>query len=63
MTRTRRIRSKPCSRCSADSDVLYRVRIEQAGDWVFVCPTCLQAVKPDNPHYLYGGTWKSRTRR
>jgi hypothetical protein len=62
MARTKRIRTKACHRCEAISDVLFRVRIEQDGEWVFICPACLPLVKPDNPHYQYGGTWKSRKR-
>jgi len=62
MARTQRVREKSCSRCWIVSDVLYRVRIEKDGDWIFVCPGCLGEVKPENPHYQYGGTWKSRKR-
>jgi alpha-D-ribose 1-methylphosphonate 5-phosphate C-P lyase len=62
MAKTKRIRSKACSRCAATSAVLYRVRIENDGDWIFVCSPCLYEVKPGNPHYQYGGTWKSKKR-
>ncbi len=62
MPKPKRIRTKACSRCETVSEVLYRARIEQDGDWVFICPACLPEVKPGNPHYQYGGTWKSRKR-
>jgi hypothetical protein len=62
MGKTKRRRIKRCSRCSQARDVLFRVRLDEAGDWTFVCTACLSEVKPDNPHYQYGGTWKSRKR-
>jgi hypothetical protein len=39
--------------------VLYRVKYEEEGDWVFVCPNCWQDISQDNPFYVYGGTWKA----
>jgi len=62
MARVKRIRTKSCDRCQSTNDTLYRVRIEQDGGWVFVCPPCLGEVKPENPYYQYGGTWKSKKR-
>lgn len=62
MGKTGRIRSKPCERCGEARDALYRVRVAAEGPWVFVCEACLSAVKPGNPHYRYGGTWKSKKR-
>ncbi|MFN3188983.1 MAG: hypothetical protein ACE361_00555 [Aureliella sp.] len=62
MAKIKRTRSKSCTLCSKDNDVLYRVRIKADGDWIFVCPTCLEKVKPNNPEYQYGGTWKSKKR-
>ncbi|MBY6204522.1 hypothetical protein [Halomonas denitrificans] len=62
MPKAKRVRTKACGRCETIRDVLYRVRIDQDGEWVFLCPSCLPQVKPDNPHYRYGGTWKSRKR-
>jgi hypothetical protein len=62
MTRVERVRTKSCDRCRTVSTVLYRVRIEKQSEWIFVCPICLAEVKPENPHYQYGGTWKSRKR-
>jgi len=62
MARVKRRRAKSCDRCAQASSTLFRVRIVKDGDWIFVCPTCLEEVKPDNPDYQYGGTWKSRKR-
>jgi hypothetical protein len=62
MAKTKRVRHKACLLCRLDKDALFRVRIEKEGDWLFVCHDCLWKVKPDNPHYQYGGTWKSKKR-
>ncbi|MEL7265261.1 MAG: hypothetical protein AAFP69_10720 [Planctomycetota bacterium] len=62
MVKIKRARTKPCHRCKQTSDVLYRVRAEKGGAWIFICPTCLEIVKPGNAHYQYGGTWKSKKR-
>jgi len=54
-------RLKHCFRCGQAKDTLYRIQYDASGAWVFVCGTCLWAYKrDDNPHYTYGGTWKSR---
>ena len=58
----KRVRSKPCDRCAATPDALYRVRTERDGAWRFVCRRCLLVVRSGNPHYQYGGTWKSKKR-
>ncbi|MFK7743296.1 MAG: hypothetical protein AB8H80_23470 [Planctomycetota bacterium] len=60
--KVRRIRTKPCERCGRELDALFRIRIALDGDWVFFCKTCLEAAKHGNPHYVYGGTWKSKKR-
>jgi hypothetical protein len=62
MARVKRVRSKSCDRCDQSNSTLYRVRIVKDGGWVFVCPTCLESVKPGNRFYQYGGTWKSGKR-
>lgn len=62
MVKIKRVRTKACDRCEKAKDVLYRVRVEAEGNWIFVCPICLDAVRPNNPHYQYGGTWKSKKR-
>ena len=41
---------------------LFRVQVSAEGPWIFVCGACLALVKPGNPDYRYGGTWKSRKR-
>lgn len=58
----KRIREKACSTCQHNNDVLYRVRIDESNEWIFICPDCLEKHKPNNPHYQYGGTWKSKKR-
>jgi hypothetical protein len=58
----KRIRTKACQRCGKNDDTLYRVRLDESRIWLFVCLSCLEKVKPDNPHYQYGGTWKSKKR-
>lgn len=58
-----RIRTKPCDLCGSVADVLFRVRRDAAGEWIFVCEGCHGEVSRDNPDYRYGGTWKSRKRR
>ncbi|MDB9526043.1 hypothetical protein PN498_08600 [Oscillatoria sp. CS-180] len=57
-----RIREKACDRCQTTTSVLYRVQSDESGTWQFVCDRCLPALKNDNPHYTYGGTWKARKR-
>ncbi|NEQ25254.1 MAG: hypothetical protein F6K28_40520 [Microcoleus sp. SIO2G3] len=56
----RSVRSKDCAVCHQFSAVLYRVKYEEDGDWTFVCNNCWSSVSQDNPHYLYGGTWKAK---
>ena len=51
---------KSCHQCSLQQDTLFRIRIQENKNWVFVCQDCLKIVRPENPHYLYGGTWKNR---
>ena len=58
----KRIRTEPCERCEKTNDVLYRVRIDESKQWIFVCPDCLEQVKLGNRLYQYGGTWKSKKR-
>ena len=48
-----------CHKCFLQKDTLYRVRISEYKVWVFVCLECMNIVKPDNPYYQYGGTWKN----
>jgi len=60
--RVKRTRKKSCCRCKRERDTLFRVRIAKDGDWIFVCKVCIELVKPNNPDYQYGGTWKSKKR-
>lgn len=57
------MRVKLCDRCSLSAPILYRVKYEQAGKWIFVCHKCWTAVSENNPFYVYGGTWKQQKRR
>ncbi len=57
-----RIRQKKCDRCHISSKLLYRVQIDSSQQWRFMCPNCWQQVSENNPHYVYGGTWKARKR-
>ena len=50
---------KSCHQCSFQQDTLFRVRIQENKNWIFVCQDCLKIVKQDNPHYQYGGIWKN----
>ncbi|MFN9436772.1 MAG: hypothetical protein ACK6DC_17770 [Planctomycetota bacterium] len=59
---TKRIRTKACQRCQRTDDTLYRVRVDESRTWIFVCSACLEIVKPGNPLYQSGGTWKSKKR-
>jgi hypothetical protein len=52
-------REKKCDRCSLTAPVLYRVQVDDSGQWIFVCNRCFPAVS-NNPHYTYGGTWKAK---
>lgn len=58
----KRVRTKVCDRCGTEAGTLYRVRFDESRAWRFVCPACLDAVRAGNPHYQYGGTWKSKKR-
>jgi len=51
-------RVKFCAICNIDFDVMFRIQYKHPKEWVFVCRECLLKVKPNNPNYRYGGTWK-----
>jgi hypothetical protein len=55
-------REKTCDRCSTPAPRLYRVQLDESGQWVFVCDRCFPEVSQNNPHYTYGGTWKAKKR-
>ncbi|MGB3533891.1 MAG: hypothetical protein WBA13_10285 [Microcoleaceae cyanobacterium] len=56
----KRIRQKRCAFCQEFKSVLYRVQYDPSQQWVFVCQNCWKTINPDNPHYVYGGTWKAQ---
>ena len=60
--KTRRTRSKPCAHCGVEAKALFRARLTQAADWLFLCEPCLLRAKEGHPEYQYGGTWKARKR-
>ena len=56
-----RVREKKnCFRCNKNFYELFRVKIEQGKNWIFVCKSCLNESKINNLFYQYGGTWKLR---
>ena len=55
-----RSRQKPCMICQGSKPVLYRVKYDQSQQWGFVCRDCWPGVSQNNPHYVYGGTWKAK---
>jgi len=57
-----RQRQKLCSGCGQAKPVLYRVQLDALGQWQFVCAICWPQLSQDNPHYVYGGTWKAKKR-
>jgi hypothetical protein len=55
-----KVKLKPCTLCFQNTNIRYRVRYQQNGNWELVCPQCWQKISRDNPFYRYGGTWKAR---
>lgn len=51
-------RIKYCEVCKKDFSIMYRIQYKLPLQWVFACKSCLVAVKKNNKHYKYGGTWK-----
>jgi hypothetical protein len=52
---------KDCDYCAKTEPVLYRIRLQQAAPWIFICSGCQSKVK-SLPLYQYGGTWKQQKR-
>ena len=54
---------KKCNQCKDEIIKAFRVRHlpvhYSQKEWVFLCVDCLNELKPNNPHYKYGGTWKA----
>lgn len=55
----RKNRVKNCHQCHQTAPVLYRIKAEEMGQWIFICPQCWPHISDNNPHYTYGGTWKA----
>jgi hypothetical protein len=51
---------KSCDRCKNLATIRYRIQYDQTKNWALVCPDCWNQLSTNNPHYRYGGTWKSR---
>lgn len=51
-------KTKVCAHCNGEDSVMYRVQYKSGKMWCFLCKTCVNEVKLDNPLYRYGGTWK-----
>ncbi|MBD1912069.1 MULTISPECIES: hypothetical protein [unclassified Leptolyngbya] len=58
-----RQREKVCDRCQNSAPVLYRAQIDDTERWVFICDACYSDVSQNNPHYIYGGTWKAQKKK
>ncbi|MEM6453081.1 MAG: hypothetical protein AAF703_22525 [Cyanobacteria bacterium P01_D01_bin.105] len=56
------LKLKPCDRCRELVKIRYRIQYDASGEWRLVCPPCWHHIRPDNPYYRYGGTWKARRR-
>ncbi len=41
-----------------EESLMFRVQYKPGKTWCFLCKPCVNEVKPDNPQYRYGGTWK-----
>jgi hypothetical protein len=55
-----RLRHKACTDCQQFEPVLYRIQYDESHQWMFVCRRCWENVSPNNPNYVYGGTWKAK---
>ena len=51
-------KTKVCAHCNGEESVMFRVQYKPGKTWCFLCKPCVNEVKPNNPHYRYGGTWK-----
>ena len=58
MASTRKDRTKFCHHCKQAEDTLFRVRYTADKQWYFLCKSCVELKKINNPLYQYGGTWK-----
>ncbi|WP_176752697.1 hypothetical protein [Psychroflexus sediminis] len=53
------MKTKICSICEEEFEVLYRIQIEKGKTWIFACKTSSEK-QQGLPHYKYGGTWKGK---
>ncbi|MBF2048935.1 MAG: hypothetical protein EDM05_67820 [Leptolyngbya sp. IPPAS B-1204] len=56
-------RTKLCAHCQVAAAQLFRARVDASNQWIFLCSACLPVLKENNPHYVYGGTWKAAKKR
>ncbi|MBC8044980.1 MAG: hypothetical protein IAF08_16195 [Rhizobacter sp.] len=53
---------KACFSCGLHKPTLYRIRYDATKRWSFICDGCWPKFRRphgnENPHYVYGGTWK-----
>ena len=47
---------RKCFKCDKEFSELFRCRIDERGNWVFMCVICLEESKINNLFYQYGGT-------
>ncbi|MEM7659777.1 MAG: hypothetical protein AAF399_26930 [Bacteroidota bacterium] len=52
------MKTKTCHTCQQSCETAYRVQLQKKGAWVFVCKSCCEKHRAENPHYRYGGTWQ-----
>jgi hypothetical protein len=55
--------TRNCFKCDKLFSELFRCRLDESGNWVFLCKTCLDDSKINNLFYQYGGTWKSKKQK
>ena len=51
---------RKCFKCDKEFSELFRCRIDERGNWVFMCGICLEETKINNLFYQYCGTWKAK---
>jgi hypothetical protein len=51
---------KACDKCQDLTSIRYRVQYDSTKNWYLLCPQCWKLVSANNPHYRYGGTWKTK---
>lgn len=51
------MKTKICTLCKNEDEVMNRVKITKDKVWIFVCETCCN-LSQKLVDYAYGGTWK-----